>query len=64
MRRKPKLVRTDAVPRTIKDHRLFQNHASRHIIINTDGEEETGIKSGIGRGHWVTDICYNHSDLY
>ena len=41
MRRKPTLVQTDAVPRTIKDHRLFQNHASRHIIINTDGEEET-----------------------
>ena len=64
MGRKSTFVRTDAVPRTIKDHRLFQNHSSRHIIINTDAEEETGIKSGIGRGHWVTDICYNHSDLY
>ena len=46
------------IPRKIKDHKLFKKtwiHASRHIIINTDGKEETG-KSQIGRGHWVTDI--------
>ena len=37
-------------------------HASRHIIINTYGKEETG-KSQMGRGHWVTDVCYNRSEL-
>ena len=38
-------------------------HAPRHIIIiiNTDGEEETG-KPGMGRGHQVTGIYYNCSD--
>ena len=36
--------------------------ASTHIIINTDGKEETG-KSRMVMGHWVTDICYNCNDL-
>ena len=37
-------------------------HASRDIIINTDGEEETG-KSRMGRGHRITDICYYPNEL-
>ena len=61
LRRKWTLVRTGAVQRTIEDHRLFRKiciYTSRHIIINTDGEEETG-KSRMGRSRWDTDICYN-----
>ena len=53
-------------PRTIYDLKLFTNiwiYASKHIIIDTEGEEETG-KSRMGRGHnVVTDICYNRSEL-
>ena len=36
---------------------------SRHIIITTDGEEETG-KSWMGRNCWVTDICCNQDELW
>ena len=59
--RKGTFARTDAVPLTIKDHKLVKTmliHASRRIIINRDGEEVTGM-SRLGRGHWATDICYN-----
>ena len=41
-------------PCTIEDHKLVKKtwiHESRHIIIHTDGEEETE-KSGMVRGHW------------
>jgi len=44
----------------IEDHKLFKKiwiHASRHIMINTEGDEETG-KSQLGRDHWVTEINY------
>ena len=57
---------TDTVLWTIEDHTLFEKtwiHTSRHIIINTDCEKETG-QSQMGRGHWVTDICYNCSELW
>ena len=50
---KTTFVRTEAIPRSIDDHRLFQKiyiHESSRTIINTDGEEETG-KSRILRGH-------------
>ena len=43
--------------RNIKDH-IFRKkwiHASRHIIINTDGEEGAG-KIRVRRVHWVTDV--------
>ena len=46
-------VRTDTLQSTTEDHKLVKKvwiHASRHIIINTDGEEETG-KAQMGRGH-------------
>ena len=59
-------VRIDAVPRITEDYKLSKKiwiHASRHIIINTDGEEETMKFSPIGRGHWVTDNCYNRNEL-
>ena len=49
-------VRIDAVPRITEDYKLSKKiwiHASRHIIINTDSEGETG-KSGMVRGHWGT----------
>ena len=62
---KATLGRSDAVLRTIDDHKLFKKiwiHASQ-IIINTDGVEETG-KYQMVRGHWITDIYYNRSDLY
>ena len=58
LKRKRTLVRTDAVPRTIKDHKVFEKigiYVSTHI--NTDGEEETR-KFRMGRGQRVTDICY------
>ena len=63
---KATLGRSDAVLRTIDDHKLFKKiliHASRQIIINTDGVEETGNYQMV-RGHWITDIYYNRSDLY
>ena len=66
LRRKQTLVRTDAVPRPSEDYKSFMKiwlHASRHITINTDGEEETR-KSPMGRGHWVTDICYSLKELW
>lgn len=43
--KKRTIVRTDAVRRTIKDHKLYKKvwiHASRDIIISSDGVEETG----------------------
>ena len=46
---------------TNEDHTLFQKvwmHASRHIILNTDSEEETG-RSRMGSSQWVTNIGYN-----
>ena len=52
--------RSDAIPRTIEDHRWVRNiwiHASRHIIANTDSEEGP-VQSRVGRGYWVTGICY------
>ena len=61
--RNPTPVRT--VPRTIDDHTLFKTiwiHASIHIITNTNGEEEKG-NSRMGKGHWVTDVCYNRNEL-
>ena len=61
--RKRTLVRTDAVSRTIKEHKVFEKsgiYVSAHI--NTDGEEETR-KFRMGRGHWVTDICYRWLEL-
>ena len=57
-KRKGTPVRTDAVPCAIKDFKLFKKilvHAPKHIIINTDSEEETG-KSRKGKELWVTDI--------
>ena len=47
MRRKLTPVWTDAIPssRSTVKNKLVKKiliHASRHIIINTDGEEETG----------------------
>ena len=60
LKRKRTLVQTDAVPRTVEVHKIhvlktIWIHASRRVIINTDGEEETG-KSWMGRGHRDTDI--------
>ena len=52
-------IRTNFIPLTIEYHQLFKKmriHASRHIVINTDGEEGTG-KSGKGGSNWVTDVC-------
>ena len=45
MTRKLTLLRTDAVPCTIKDQKLFNKvwiHTSRHIIVDTDDGEEQG----------------------
>ena len=66
--RKRALVRTDTVQCIIEDLKLFKKsliHSSRHIIINTDGEEEDKKKnvSRMVRGHWVTDICYDCLEL-
>ena len=50
---KTTLLRTDAVPRTTEDHRLFKKiwiHASRYSIINKYGEEEVR-KYRMDRGH-------------
>ena len=66
LRRKQTLVRTDAVQHPSEDYKSFMKiwlHASRHITINTDGEEETR-KSPMGRGHWVTDVCYSLKELW
>ena len=66
LRTKPTPVQTDAVPRTVGDHRLFQKvwiHASRHVTIDTDGEEETG-QSWIERSHWVADICFSRVNFH
>ena len=53
--------------RGIKTHHNQQRKiwidASRHIVINTDGEKETG-DTRMGRGHWVSDICYDRSVLW
>ena len=66
--RKRALVRTNTFQCTIEELKLFKKgliHSSRHIIINTDGEEEDKKKnvSRMVRGHWVTDICYNCLEL-
>ena len=53
------------MPRTTEDRKLFEKiwiHASRHIIINTDVEEETG-KSRMGRGHRAINICCNRNEF-
>ena len=67
LRTKRTLVRTDAFPRSSEDHNLFKEiriHAPRHVIINTDGEEEKRNSNGQGLlGHWVTDICYIASNF-
>ena len=50
---------------SLKTNTLFMKtwiHDSRHSIINTESEEETR-KSGMGRGHWFTGICYNCLEL-
>ena len=50
-------------PRTTEDHKLSKKcliYASRHIIINAEGQEETS-KFRMGKSHWVIDICYNPS---
>ena len=63
--KKMNIVQTNAAPCTIQDHKLCKKiwiQAPRRTIINTDGEEETGT-SQMGRGLWVTDICYNCIDL-
>ena len=59
------LVWTDAIPSTVKNKLVKKMliHASRRIIINTDGEEETG-KPWMGRGHWVINICYGCNNLW
>ena len=52
---KTTLVLTNAITRTIEDHTLFKKiwiHASRHIIIKTDGEE------GTGKSRIVTSAIY------
>ena len=65
LRRNRTLVRTNAIARITEVHKLFKKiciHSSRHIIINTDAEEEAG-KCRMGRGHWVTDVCYTLREL-
>lgn len=57
--------RSDVIARTTEDDRSVRKiwiHASRHIIANTDGEEGT-VQSRVGRGYWVTGICYFGSVL-
>ena len=61
--RKGTLVQTDSILRPTEDNKSFKKekkkkfiHASKHLVINTDGEEETG-KSRMGRSHW--DIAAN-----
>ena len=57
---KKTLVRTEAIPHIIEDHKLFKKiriQASRHIIINTEGEDETG-KPRTVTGHWATITGY------
>ena len=46
----------------IYSRKLGFSHASGHITIKRDGEEETG-KSRMERGRWVTDSHYNRRDL-
>ena len=58
LRRKRALVRTDAITVPLRT----TIHASRHTIINTDVEEDTG-KFRMERSHWVIDICVNVSKL-
>ena len=55
------LVRTNSVSHTIDNHRLLTTvwtirkyNASSLVIINTDGEEETG-QFQMEKGQWVTD---------
>ena len=65
MRSKRTLVLIDAVLFTDEDLKLFKKsliHAARHIIINTDGDEDTET-SRMGRGRLVTDVCYNNYEL-
>ena len=53
-------------PHTTEDPKLLTKiwiHASRYIIIDTDGKEETG-KSQMWRGQDITDIFYNQSELW
>ena len=60
-----RLARTHAIPRIIKDQKFVKTiwiYEGRDIIINTDGEEETK-KSRMGRGRWVTNVCYDGSEL-
>ena len=50
------LVHTNAIQRTIEDHKLLTKtwiHASKHIAINRDG------KVGRGKSHWVIDLRFN-----
>ena len=62
--RKRTLVGTDTAPCTIKLLKKSLIHSSRHIIIDTDDEEEDNKNvSPMVRGHWVTDICYNRLKL-
>ena len=60
LKRKRTLVRTDV--HKIHVLKTVWIHASRRVIINTNGEEETG-KSWVGRGHRVTGICLDRSEL-
>ena len=65
MRIKGTLARTVAFRRAGEERKLFKKiwiHASRDIIINTGGEDETG-NPRFGRGHWVTGTCYNRKTL-
>ena len=54
---------TDQRHPTIVDYVIIiQQLLDSRIIVSTAGEEETG-KSLMGRGYWVTDVCYNRSEL-
>ena len=60
-----RLARTHAIPRIIEDQKFVKTiwiYEGRDIIIHTDGEEETK-KSRMGRGRWVTNVCYDGSEL-
>lgn len=54
LKRKRRFVPTDAILRASEVHKLFTKiwiYLSRHIIINTDGEEETGKSRAGIRAH-------------
>ena len=62
MRKKQTFARPDAVCptyhcRSQSIHEKLDSHI-RHIMINLNGEEETG-NSRMEKGHWVIDIGYN-----